>query len=194
MNVQSLVETYGYVAVFIGCVLEGETVLVLAGTAAHLGYLALPLVIGVAATGAFLGDQLWFLVGRRYGPTIFQRWPKLQRGEALVHAQLDKHGAWIVMAMRFAVGLRMAIPLAMGASTSMSHGRFALLNALGAVVWSILFSVAGYVFGATVTALYERARHEGEILLAIALGASVVYVVLRHVLARRREALRTHGS
>ena len=44
-SLQSLIEHYGYFAVFLGCFLEGETVLVLAGFAAHMGYLSLPGVI-----------------------------------------------------------------------------------------------------------------------------------------------------
>lgn len=193
MNLQSLIETYGYPAVLVGCLLEGETVLMLAGAAAHLGYLKLPLVALVAAAGGFIGDQIWFAVGRRYGPQLFARWPKLARGEKLVHAHLERYGTHAVLFMRFAVGLRTAIPLALGSSTAMSHLRFSLLNAVGAVLWAILLSTAGYVFGAAVTTLFERARHEGEILLAIVLAASLVYLLVRRWLARRREALRSSG-
>ncbi|MFZ1201027.1 MAG: hypothetical protein WAO07_12740 [Desulfobacterales bacterium] len=48
MDLKSLIENYGYVAIFIGTFLEGETVLVLAGLAAHQGYLLLSGVIFVA--------------------------------------------------------------------------------------------------------------------------------------------------
>ena len=51
MELASLIQTYGYGIVLIGTVLEGETVLTLAGFAAHRGYLQLPLVIVTAAVG-----------------------------------------------------------------------------------------------------------------------------------------------
>ena len=52
----------------VGSVLEGETLLVLAGLAARRGYLSLQWVVVVAATGAFIGDQICFFVGRRLNP------------------------------------------------------------------------------------------------------------------------------
>lgn len=67
MDFAALIQQYGYVVVFVGSVLEGETLLALAGVAAHRGYLSLQWVMAVAAAGAFLGDQLCFLIGRRLG-------------------------------------------------------------------------------------------------------------------------------
>lgn len=58
MPLADLLREYGYYAVFLGTFLEGETVLVMAGFAAHSGYLQLPWVIAVA--GGTLGDQLYF--------------------------------------------------------------------------------------------------------------------------------------
>jgi membrane protein DedA with SNARE-associated domain len=60
MAVESLIEEYGYIAVFVGAFLEGETVLVLAGFAAHRGHLDLPRVITMAMFAGWLGDQLYF--------------------------------------------------------------------------------------------------------------------------------------
>ena len=48
MTLESIVDTYGYLAVLLGTFLEGETILVLGGFAAHRGYLALPWVIVAA--------------------------------------------------------------------------------------------------------------------------------------------------
>src|SRR6478672_5747944 len=79
-----LLTQYGYLALFIGCLLEGETLLVLAGVAAHGGYLWLPTVVAVAFIGGTLGDQILFYFGRRSGGTILQRWPRFQRPAARV--------------------------------------------------------------------------------------------------------------
>ena len=56
MNLPELIESYGYWAVLAGTLLDGESVLLLAGFAAHRGYLQLQDVIGVAIIGSFLGD------------------------------------------------------------------------------------------------------------------------------------------
>ena len=70
---QAFIENYGYFAVFAGCFFEGETVLVLAGFAAHLGYLSLPWVAATAAAAGFCGDELFFTLGRHYGADLFRR-------------------------------------------------------------------------------------------------------------------------
>ena len=67
----------GYLAVFVGCFLEGETVLALAGVAAEHGYLSLPVVVATGALGGIVGDQTLFFVGRRYGNRIFARFPAI---------------------------------------------------------------------------------------------------------------------
>lgn len=64
MDLAALIGTYGYWAVALGCLLEGETVLLLAGFAAHRGYLQWPVVVAVAAAAGFAGDMAFFLLGR----------------------------------------------------------------------------------------------------------------------------------
>ena len=61
MDLQSIIENYGYAAILIGTFLEGETILALAGLAAHQGYLALTWVILAAFLGSLCGDQLFFI-------------------------------------------------------------------------------------------------------------------------------------
>ena len=81
-HLQQLIEQYGYLAVLVGALLEGETILLIAGFAAHRGYLDLGAVIAVAAVGGFLGDQVFFWLGRLRGSSVLARWPKLQAHSA----------------------------------------------------------------------------------------------------------------
>ena len=53
-DLESFAQSYGYGALFLGTLLEGETVLILAGLMAHMGLMKLPLVILVALLGSFL--------------------------------------------------------------------------------------------------------------------------------------------
>jgi membrane protein DedA with SNARE-associated domain len=75
MPLESLIATYSYPALFAGTVLEGEAVLIIAGFLAYRGYLELPYVILVAFLGAFLGDQLFFQIGRRVGAAFLEKRP-----------------------------------------------------------------------------------------------------------------------
>jgi membrane protein DedA with SNARE-associated domain len=58
VNLPGLVEQYGYAAVFVGALAEGESVLLAAGFAAHRGLLHLPTVVATAAVAATIGDQV----------------------------------------------------------------------------------------------------------------------------------------
>jgi membrane protein DedA with SNARE-associated domain len=178
MTPQSFIENYGYVAVFIGCFAEGETVLVLAGFAARMGYLSLPSVMVTAAIASFCGDQLAFLAGRRYGPQLIAWSPRLAAAQPVIAEKLERHATWVIFALRFAVGFRIASPIVVGAS-GLPALRFTLPNAAGAIVWAMLFGGAGYVFGAAFTGMLEHAKRYEEIAFAALALALVVLAAVR---------------
>lgn len=183
--VQSFIEQYGYVAVFLGCVAEGETVLVLAGFAAHLGYLSLPTVIGVAAVAGFVGDQILYEIGRRWGDAFFRRFPTFKLARPHAQRFLDRFGAWAAFGIRFMVGMRIAGVIAIGAA-HFPHGRFMAANAAGALTWATLGAAAGYVFGQAFTLFLERARHYELAAFAVlgVVGAAAVVLMRRRRLRR----------
>ena len=146
MNIAAWVQSYGYVAVAVGTFLEGESVLLIAGAAAARGHLAMPGVVAIATVASFLGDQLYFLVGRRYGAALLARYPSLQPRAARVNNLLERHHLPLILSIRFLYGLRIAGPMAIGMS-SVSWPRFFLLNALGALLWATLIASAGYGAG-----------------------------------------------
>ncbi len=158
MDLASLVQSYGYSAVFVGSLIEGETILALAAIAAHRGYLALPWVIAIAAAGGFLGDQCYFLVGRFAGDRVLARWPQLRPGAERVRQLLDRYDAPLVLGVRFMYGLRTVGPIAIGMSR-VHWVRFALFNLIGAIVWAVLVAGIGYALGEALTRLlgdFER--------------------------------------
>ena len=146
MNIAGWVQSYGYLAVAVGTFLEGESVLLIAGAAASRGHLAMPAVIAIATFASFLGDQLYFLVGRRYGAALLARYPSLQPPAARARGLLDRHHLPLILSIRFLYGLRIAGPMAIGMS-SVSWPRFVLLNGLGALLWALLIAGVGYGTG-----------------------------------------------
>ena len=137
MDIAGLVQTYGYFALAIGTFLEGETVLLAAGLAAHSGYLDIYAVIAVAAVCGFIGDQFFFWLGRRHGGAVLQRWPSINRQADRVHRLVERYHASVIIGVRFAYGLRIAGPVLIGMS-AVSYVRFVLFNAIGAVLWGLL--------------------------------------------------------
>ena len=161
MDFASAVQQYGYVAVFLGSLFEGETVVALAGLAAHRGYLSLPAVILLAAAGGFLGDQTAFFLGRRYGTLLVARYPRLAAQVARADRLLERYDAALIIGLRFVYGLRMTGVVALG-MTGIRWLRFAALNLVGALIWAPLVVGAGYLFGDLLQRLlrnFERMEH-----------------------------------
>lgn len=146
MSLESLIENYGYLAILLITFIEGETIVILAGIAAHLGFLELHWVIVTAIVGSVSGDQLWYYVGRRWGPGIIARRLSWQAGAKKVYGHLERHQYWLILTFRFYYGLRNVTPFVIG-SAQIPRLRFFLLNFIGAIFWAICFASAGFFLG-----------------------------------------------
>jgi membrane protein DedA with SNARE-associated domain len=173
----------GYVAVFVGTLLEGETIVFLAGLAAHHGYLWFPGVVVVAVVGGFISDQVLFHIGRRYGERVFARFPGVAARVPRVQALLRRWDVLAILLVRFLYGLRVAAPIVIG-SCGIAPWRLALFDFIGAVLWALVIAGLGYFAGQAVQ--YWIARLDLTVvlgLMAAALAAGTAWNVLR---ARRR--------
>jgi len=89
MELKQFIASYGNFAILIGTFLEGETILVLAGLAAHQGYLDLTGVILAAFAGSLCGDQFFFFLGREHSQAVLSRRPtwkdKVQKANRLLN-------------------------------------------------------------------------------------------------------------
>jgi len=75
MSLELIVTQFGYPALVIGLLLEGETMLVLGAFMAHRGYLSLPLVILIGWLVGFASDQFFFWMGRTRGSQFLENRP-----------------------------------------------------------------------------------------------------------------------
>jgi membrane protein DedA with SNARE-associated domain len=186
LDLNALIATYGYWVIFIGCLLEGETVLILSGMAAHQGTLQWPLVIGCATLGGIFGDQLLFWTGRYSGERLL---PKLKRHQAAierVEGLIQRYPTTSVFAVRFLYGMRLVGPMVIGAS-GLSPWRFALINILGAAIWATLFVSAGYWAGEALQHFFGDLKPY-RLPIFIAVVALVALAALVRYLRRRRKA------
>ena len=185
MDLPSLINQIGYPAVFLGTFLEGETVLLLAGYAAHRGYLDLAVVLGLAWLGAVIGDQFFFWLGRRHGQALMRRRETLAARVERALGLIGRHPVKIILSMRFLYGLRIALPIAVGMS-NIHWRRFFWLNAVSAIPWAILVGGAGYLFGALLTRHIEELHRIEEWIMALVL----LLVLAVHGLGWLRERAR----
>lgn len=180
---------YGYIAVFIGCLLEGEMLLLLAGVAAHEGKLSLPLVIMLAFVAGTLGDQILFWIGRRAGQPLLNRWSGKAAQIQRVNRLLKRFDASLIFGIRFMYGLRLIGPLIIGAS-DVAPRRFALFNVLGAAVWAPLIAMAGYLFGHMLAPWMSAL--DGGAIVAVLVVAVILAAIHHWHRARRTEPAPLH--
>lgn len=164
-GLESLIQTYGYIVIFLGTLVEGETILVSGGFASHQGYLQLRWVILVAFLGGLSGDFLFFYLGRWHGHLILTRHPIWYARVQKVFKLLERYHTILILLMRFLYGLRMITPFALGMSR-ISTSRFLVLNTLGALIWAIVGGTAGYLFGKVLESMMGDLRHYEQAILA----------------------------
>jgi membrane protein DedA with SNARE-associated domain len=177
MTLESLISTYGYGAILVGTFVEGETVLVLGGFAAHRGYLELPWVILAAFVGSLCGDQLFFFLGRRHSHFILERRPAFKGKMERANRLITRFQTPLILGFRFLYGLRTVMPFALGVS-AVPVVQFVVLNAIGALVWAIGVAVGGYLFGTALELVIGDLKHyEFRLFGAIAITGMVIWAL-----------------
>lgn len=139
--------------------LPGDTLLFVAGAVAAAqggsdlangspGF-SLPLLLITLTLAAFLGNQVNFQVGRWLGPKVFH-WERSRvfnpRHLAEAHAFYERHGGKTVILSRFLPIIRTYAPFVAGVG-AMSHSRFLMFNAAGALLWVGSLLLSGFFFG-----------------------------------------------
>lgn len=187
MTFESVLQAYGYWALLVGTFLEGETILIIGGFAAHRGYLNLSLVILAAFTGTLAGDQLYFFIGRNKGKPFLDKRPSWLRQIEKVHGLLERHHTLLILGFRFLYGLRTVTPFVIGMSR-VKAGKFIILNIVGALVWALIFGTGGYLFGAALEIILEDIkRYEMLTFICIALAGLTVWTIHFYKNNRRKE-------
>ncbi|MCG6943788.1 MAG: DedA family protein [Deltaproteobacteria bacterium] len=192
MTLESVVDSYGYLAVLFGTFVEGETILVLGGFAAHRGYLALPWVIVAAFFGSLCGDQLFFFLGRRHSQAVLARRPAWKARADKANRLLERFRTPFILVFRFLYGLRSVSPFVIGMS-SVPVRQFILLNAIGALAWAVVVGTGGYLFGSALEMVIgDVKRYEVEALFAIAIIGLLVWTV--HLYRGRKRTTSSQSS
>lgn len=184
-------QTHGYWVLFVWTFIEGEAGLIMAGFLAFQGYLNIFGVMLTALAGSFLGDQFYFYLGRLKGPLLLRLFTPIARKFRKALNMIEKYGTFVAFVSRYTYGFRIILPIILG-MTSMEGLRFLRLNFLSALSWSIIFSLAGFLFGKSASLFVEDVeRYEPYIMLALASLIAVMWMShFFHARWRRRKARR----
>jgi membrane protein DedA with SNARE-associated domain len=193
LDIPGFVDAYGYLAVFAGAFLEGETILALAGLAARRGYLDLRAVIAIAIVAGFAGDQFFFFLGRHHGQRILERFPAVRSRALGFDALLARWHAPLIVAIRFMYGLRIVGPIVLGMGR-VAAWKFVVFNLIGAVLWAPIIVGVGYAFGALVESMLDDVNRYELGLFATLVAMGGIGALYHRLRARRLRDVGAHRA
>ena len=141
-----LLKEYGYIILFIWSIMEGEVGLIMGGIMSHTGDMNVYLAVFIAGLGGFVGDQIYFYIGRFNKGFIQRKLHSQRRKFAIAHLLLKKHGWPIIFVQRYLYGLRAVIPMSIGI-TKYSAKKFAFINLISAWLWAAITITPAYLLG-----------------------------------------------
>lgn len=171
-----LMKEFGYIILFAWSILEGEMGLIMGGLLCSTGDMNLFLAIFVAGLGGFVGDQIYFYIGRYNKSFVHRNFKGQRRKFALAHLLLKKYGWPIIFVQRYMYGMRTIIPISIGL-TRYSAKMFAFINLISAWCWAAITIVPVWYFGEEILELLKVAKQYWYIAVPFALvfGGSIIY-------------------
>ena len=145
-----------YAIIFVIAVLDSvlpivpsETLVIIGGVSAGLGNLWIPLVIVCAASGAFIGDNMSYLIGREASDWVMRRQNRTEKGAkrmAAIVEQVHQRGGLLLITARFIPGGRTALTLSCGV-TRQPRRWFVGWAAVAAIIWGHYAALLGFIGG-----------------------------------------------
>ena len=168
--------------ILLGFFLPGDSILFSAGlvAAAH-GDVNILILVSVIFIAAFFGDQIGFVLGRLVGRPYLERHnsPRIQAMIERSERFYEQTGWWAVVAARFFPWIRTFVPPIAGIS-KMNYYKFLSANALGALLWGVGITLAGY-YAATL----PWVKTSSYAIAAFFITASVVSSLVNYLRHRR---------
>ena len=187
MDWTSLLQHYGYFAVIIGSFFEGETLLMLGAYAVHQHVLHFWLLIFSAMLGGFIGDQLYYQIGRHYGYSFIVQHPKLNQKFQQASVLIERYPTLCILLMRFAWGLRTVLPMIIGIKRY-PQIRYIIINIVACFLWAFVVVSVGLQVTHWLHQFWQGFLHDDEysawIILAVIfciLLARGIFMLISHV-------------
>jgi len=189
---EAYIAKYGYIGVFIGTFLEGETTVLLGGIFSRLGYMNIFMVMFYAFAGTLAGDCTFFSIGRYFGKNIIDRFEFIRSKVPLANKVIKHYGNFIIFIIRFLVGIRAVVLVLLGC-TNMKVGRFLVFSVLNSVCWSILVGLIGYLFGKVVLVFVDDIKKYETVIVPVVLGFVLLFILIYRYIVNKKEK-ETYGD
>jgi membrane protein DedA with SNARE-associated domain len=182
-----------YVSLAATSIVTEEATPLIGGLAAHDGHIRLSIAGFAASLGIWGYGLLLYWVGRWRGAWVRQRFPGTRPMMLRALKVVRRHPWRASLAIRFAYGLRLVLPMACGAARVPIIVYF-IATAISSLVWGYLFTVLGWAFGeGMLLVLNHVRRYEWYLVIAIliAVGIGFWYARRRHLEEKSLEVLAT---
>jgi membrane protein DedA with SNARE-associated domain len=177
---EEILPIWGYLAIAVGAFIEGEAVLISAGTLAQRGALSMPWVVLAGCAGSLAWSQCWFQVGRHLGSGLIQRRPTWRARIGALESWLNRNATVFVLGFRFVAGMGTVAPAFLGAIRYPTR-RFVGFDIPGAVLWSLAYSSAGSWLASALGVLLGRPSRLPELIGSVA-GLVILVTLLAQAL------------
>lgn len=207
-DLEHIIRTVGYLGVFaivfaetglfFGIFLPGDSLLFTAGFLASQGYFNIVLLCILCFVAAVLGDATGYTIGDRMGRRLFTKpESRIFKPAYLLNAQLffDKHGGKAIILGRFMPVVRTMVPMVAGAGT-MPYRKFFTYNVIGAFLWGVCVTLAGYILGDTIPGVDKYLLPIIALVIIVSIAPSAIHIYrengdqIKAELRRRVEARR----
>lgn len=161
-DLKSLIQTVGYIGVFtiiflesgmmVGFFFPGDSLLFTAGFLASQGFFDVALLAIGCFIAAVVGDTIGYSIGHKFGKRIFHKKDSLLfHKDHLVRAEkfYERHGGKTIILARFMPVIRAFAPVVAGVG-SMKYSTFLFYNVIGAFLWAVVLTYAGYYLGSLI--------------------------------------------
>lgn len=171
---EQLIQDWGYLILFLYSFGGGFLALAVASVLAYAGDLNIYIILIVAGSSNFIGDQFLFYMARSNKHMAKQMLKKHRRKVAWAHLIMKKRGDAAIFLQKYIYGVKTMVPLAMGL-TKYSFAKFTLYNAFASVLWAMVIGWASYSLGSVVIEMADDYKNYG-IVVAIILLLIIAYI------------------
>jgi membrane protein DedA with SNARE-associated domain len=185
--VEAYIAKYGYISIFIGTFLKGETTVSLGGLFSNLGYMSVWMVMLYAFAGTFAGDCTFFAIGRFFGKNIIEQFEFIRSKVPLANNVIRKNGNFIIFSIRFLVGIRAVILILLGC-TNLKMCKFLTFSILNSIAWSVLVSIIGFAFGEVILIFVSDIKKYESIIVSVVLVlVTLLILIYRHIVKEKEK-------
>ena len=168
----------------IGFLFPGDTLLVITGLLTFAGTIKIDIWWVCLAVGfaAFLGGEVGYLIGHRFGPRIFERKESgifSIKNVERTNAFFAKYGAFAVILARFVPIVRTFAPIAAGVG-HMNYRKYSLYNLIGAIIWGAGVTYGGFVLG-YIPPVADFVKEYIDVILLAAVAATLIPTIWHYV-------------